>query len=214
MVASVTHERQAGRRVKRVRALPPEFAVPSHGSSLGLATRARALLRVQQLAWALALLQGAFAACDPSAPTRGRSPSAASADTRARKPVARLYFLGAIGGALEPCGCQPDMQGGLDHAAVLLGPHRAAAAYVPVLAFAAGATFFQGSELQPRKRAQDMFKAQTIARSLGELPLVAWTPGLSDFAAGAEQLAARSSRAAARRSTSSWCRAATTRRSS
>jgi 2',3'-cyclic-nucleotide 2'-phosphodiesterase (5'-nucleotidase family) len=103
------------------------------------------------------------------------------------QPSLRLYLMSTLAGAMEPCGCRKDMLGGIDHAAALLeaqdrdAPRR--------LVLAAGPLFFQEPELDPERRAQDLWKADAIAASLADLGLSAWAPGVNDFAAGAPDLA-------------------------
>lgn len=95
----------------------------------------------------------------------------------------RLVALSTLAGALEPCGCQKDMLGGIDHAATLTSGSSP-------LVVAAGPTFFMDPELSRNKRNQDLWKAEAIATSLADMKLAAWTPGHNDWAAGAEDFAA------------------------
>lgn len=101
-------------------------------------------------------------------------------------PTVRLYVLSAAAGALDPCGCTKDQLGGIDHAAALVRAGAKAAPHSVVLA--AGPTLFMNPKAEPDKATQDLWKAEALARSLGELGLAAWTPGANDWAAGAGEL--------------------------
>jgi 2',3'-cyclic-nucleotide 2'-phosphodiesterase (5'-nucleotidase family) len=102
-------------------------------------------------------------------------------------PTVRLYVLSAVAGALDPCGCTKDQLGGVDHAAALL---RAGAKEAPhSLVLAAGPTLFLNPKAEPDKATQDLWKAEALARSLGEMGLAAWSPGANDWAAGGDDFA-------------------------
>lgn len=103
-----------------------------------------------------------------------------------RSPSVRLYFMSTVAGALEPCGCRKDMLGGVDHAAALLASRTAEAPQRLLLA--AGPTLFQDPSLSPDRREQDLWKAEALAASLGDLGLAALAPGVNDFAAGTSLL--------------------------
>lgn len=96
-------------------------------------------------------------------------------------PSVRLYLMSNVAGAMEPCGCRKDMLGGIDHAAALLAdaPNTSSR-----LLLAVGPLFFQEPQLDAERREQDLWKAETLATSLGDLGLAAWAPGQNDLAAG------------------------------
>ena len=122
------------------------------------------------------------------------APSApATADV---KPTLRIHVVSSLAGAMEPCGCVKDMLGGLDHAAALLRQSEKGAE--SSLMLAAGPMFFRAPKLEAARRQQDVWKAQSIADSFADLDLVAWAPGVNDFAGGLSTLASlqQSSRAA------------------
>jgi 2',3'-cyclic-nucleotide 2'-phosphodiesterase (5'-nucleotidase family) len=98
-------------------------------------------------------------------------------------PSLRIYAISTLAGALEPCGCVKNMLGGVDHAAALIGGSRDS------LVVGAGPLFFSNPELEPERRAQDVWKAEAIATALGDMRLAAWAPGANDWAAGAPELA-------------------------
>ncbi len=128
----------------------------------------------------LALASGAVTAASckrPDVPASA-SPSA---------PTLRLYLLGTLAGALEPCGCTKDMLGGLDHAAALITADQAPVA--PRLVLGAGPLLFMEPRLEGPGRQQDLWKAEAIASSLKELKLSSWAPGANDWAGGAHTLA-------------------------
>lgn len=98
-------------------------------------------------------------------------------------PTMRLYLLSTIAGALEPCGCVKDMLGGVDHAAALVKGDAPAS-----LVLGAGPLFFGSPQLSPEKKAQDQWKAESIAAAMADVGLRAWSPGNNDFALGAQEL--------------------------
>ncbi|MCC6213830.1 MAG: hypothetical protein IT376_03105 [Polyangiaceae bacterium] len=97
-------------------------------------------------------------------------------------PAIRLFVLGGVAGALEPCGCQKDMLGGLDHVAALVRARGGEAAGWATVA--AGPQFFMEPRLEPARRQQDEWKAGAIADALRAIELRAWAPGMNDWAAG------------------------------
>jgi nucleotide-binding universal stress UspA family protein len=102
-------------------------------------------------------------------------------------PTVRLYVLSAVAGALDPCGCTKDQLGGVDHVAALV---RAGVKQAPhSLVLAAGPALFLNPKTEPDKAMQDLWKAESLARSLGVLGLAAWSPGANDWAAGADEFA-------------------------
>jgi 2',3'-cyclic-nucleotide 2'-phosphodiesterase (5'-nucleotidase family) len=122
----------------------------------------------------LAALLGAWGGCKRDA---------ASAVAGAPTPTLTIHAISTLAGALEPCGCVKDMLGGVDHAAALIGRTPGS------LVVGAGPLLFMNPELEPERRAQDMWKAEAIAAALGDMGLAAWAPGANDFAAGAPELA-------------------------
>jgi len=101
-------------------------------------------------------------------------------------PSVRLYFMSGVAGALEPCGCRKDMLGGVDHAAALLAAQTKDAPERLVLA--TGPVLFQEPQLSGERKDQDVWKAEALALSLGELGLQTWAPGTNDFADGSSTL--------------------------
>ncbi len=132
-----------------------------------------------RLAFPAALcLSGLLAMCTrPAADPPVRAPE---------KPSVRLVFASTVAGAMEPCGCRKDMLGGLDHAAALLESHAGQAA--AQLLLASGPVLFLDPKLDPARREQDLWKAESIASSLADIGLGAWAPGVNDFAAGEQAL--------------------------
>src|SRR5687767_3498334 len=103
------------------------------------------------------------------------------------EPTLRVYVVGSMAGALEPCGCVKDMLGGVDHAAAFL---RGDAASRPrSLLIGAWPMLFLNRRLPPVGAEQHRFKAQAIAESFRDLEFTAWTPGANDWAAGPAELA-------------------------
>lgn len=101
-------------------------------------------------------------------------------------PSLRIYTLGGAAGAVEPCGCVKDMLGGVDHAAAFLAAQRKQDA--GSLLVGAGPMLFADPKIEPAQRTQAIFKADTMARSLKDLGLVAWAPGANDWALGEKEL--------------------------
>lgn len=101
--------------------------------------------------------------------------------------VLRVYAISTLAGALEPCGCRKDMLGGVDHAAALLARPTPEVAHRLVVG--AGPMLFMNPELEDDKRQQDLWKAQAIAEAMRDWALVAWAPGVNDWAGGDERLA-------------------------
>ena len=102
-------------------------------------------------------------------------------------PTVRVFVVTSLAGALEPCGCVKDMLGGIDHAAAFIRSRRESASSSLVLA--AGPTLFMDPALKAEQRSQTLWKAEAIAASLADAKLVAWTPGVNDWAAGPDELA-------------------------
>ncbi len=101
-------------------------------------------------------------------------------------PTVRLYVLSDLAGALEPCGCQKDMLGGMDHFGALVSKEREKAKESVVLSV--GPTFFMDEVVKPDRMEQDGWKAEAIASGLKLSGLVAVTPGKNDWGAGAQTL--------------------------
>ncbi len=101
-----------------------------------------------------------------------------------KTPTLRLYLASTVAGALEPCGCVKDMLGGIDHAAALVS----GGADVPRLVLGAGPLYFLSPTLSEERRAQDQWKAESIAASMADIGLLAWAPGANDFALGTSEL--------------------------
>jgi hypothetical protein len=102
------------------------------------------------------------------------------------EPTLRLYVLSTVAGALEPCGCTKDQLGGVDHVAAFV--HAGASAAPRSLVVGAGPMLFLDPSLEASKKTQDLWKAEALAASLGELGLSAWAPGANDWAAGDAEL--------------------------
>lgn len=141
----------------------------------------------QAAALALAVgLSAAVAACQgcqvgPSATPSG-DPQAASG-----QPTVRLYAVSTLAGALEPCGCSKDQLGGIDHAAAFFDAEKAGAPNAWMVA--AGPLFFMEPQLTPDDRQQTLWKADAIAQAAKQMNLLAFVPGLNDWAGGADTLA-------------------------
>ncbi|HEX4340122.1 MAG TPA: multiheme c-type cytochrome [Polyangiaceae bacterium] len=103
------------------------------------------------------------------------------------EPTLRLYVLSTVAGALEPCGCTKDQLGGVDHAAAFI--HSGAAKAPRSLVVGAGPMLFLDPKSEPSRATQDLWKAEALATSLGDLGLSAWAPGANDWAAGDAELA-------------------------
>lgn len=99
----------------------------------------------------------------------------------------RLYVVSDLAGALEPCGCQKDMLGGLDHLGALVAKERDKAKESVLVTV--GPTYFMDEKLKPERVEQDGWKADAIAAGLKSCGLVATTPGKNDWAGGADKLA-------------------------
>lgn len=119
-----------------------------------------------------------------------RTPPVATADASAEavptQPTVRLYVLSNIAGAIEPCGCTKDQLGGIDHLAAFLKSEASVAPASVVLG--AGPMLFGDATLGAQEKTQQSWKADALASALKHLGLVAWAPGVNDWAAGAEFL--------------------------
>jgi hypothetical protein len=76
------------------------------------------------------------------------------------------------------------MLGGINHAAAYLRAHTG----TPSVMLGAGPLLFSDPKLSPERRSQDLWKAEALLRSFGEMGLKAWAPGANDFAAGPAEL--------------------------
>ncbi len=141
----------------------------------------------------LALLLGVAvsAGCATSGCKCGSEPASAGPGA----PSLRLYVMSSVSGALEPCGCVKDMQGGADHAAAYVQSQAKAAPHALVLG--AGPMLFMNARADAARDAQASFKAEALADSYKSLRLTAWAPGANDFLQGEAALQSLSSRAGA-----------------
>jgi hypothetical protein len=101
--------------------------------------------------------------------------------------------MSSVSGALEPCGCVKDMQGGADHAAAYIASQTSAAPNALVLG--AGPMLFMNARPDPARDTQASFKAEALADAYKSLRLSAWAPGANDWLLGEgslKSLAARS----------------------
>ncbi|MDX2053071.1 MAG: multiheme c-type cytochrome [Polyangiaceae bacterium] len=101
-----------------------------------------------------------------------------------KTPTLRIYALGTLAGAMEPCGCVKSMLGGVDHAAELL--RKKQSEVENSLLLAAGPLFFLNPELNAKSQTQELWKSEVVAKSLRSMKLRAWAPGLNDWAGGPE----------------------------
>lgn len=113
-----------------------------------------------------------------------REPAAPAAAPKS--PTIRVFVATNVAGALEPCGCVKDMLGGVDHAAELA--RRAKGAASGSLFVGAGPMLFLDPKLKEDRKTQELWKAEALAQSLGQMGLAAWAPGANDWAAGNDQL--------------------------
>lgn len=117
-------------------------------------------------------------------------------------PTLRLYALGGVAGAIEPCGCVADMLGGVDHAAAWLKSQQKKAPHSLLLG--AGPLFFTDPRIDAKEHHQAWLKAETLADALREMGLVAWAPGVNDFALGVSRLGELQERSRARVLGANW----------
>jgi hypothetical protein len=94
----------------------------------------------------------------------------------------RVIAISNLAGALEPCGCTKDQLGGIDHLAAFVAKTRGAAA--GSLVVSAGPTMFLDPAKDAARATQDLWKAEAIGASLGDMGLAAFTPGFNDWAFG------------------------------
>ncbi len=101
-------------------------------------------------------------------------------------PTVRIYVLTDLAGALEPCGCQKDMLGGLDHFAAYVSKEQQKAPRSMLAAV--GPVFYEDDEARPDHTDQDAWKAEALASGLKNLGLAAFTPGKNDWSQGGPSL--------------------------
>ncbi len=135
---------------------------------------------------AFATLTGALVAACDGCHRSGKS-DAGGPTGEAGQPTLRVYFVSDLAGAVEPCGCQKDMLGGLDHFGALVAAEKGKAPNA--LLASAGPLFFMEEKLAPERTEQDTWKAEALAGGLKGLGLAAFAPGLNDWSAGAPELA-------------------------
>jgi hypothetical protein len=136
---------------------------------------ARKLLSLLLVCVGLAACLGASCKRQPAAPAGAP-----------KNPTIRVFVATNVAGALEPCGCVKDMLGGVDHAAELAAKAKGVAN--GSLLVGAGPMLFLDPKLKEVAKTQELWKAEALAQSLGQMGLVAWAPGANDWAAGNEQL--------------------------
>lgn len=146
-----------------------------------------ALFFALSAAGGLAACQG----CHPP-PVAGQA-DAAAADAR---PTVRLYVMSTAAGALEPCGCTKDQLGGIDHLAAYIAGQAGAAP--SSLVVGAGPLLFGEPRLKPDEVTQATWKAEALSLAAKDLGLVAWAPGVNDWAGGHDLLGRVSGEAGAR----------------
>lgn len=94
--------------------------------------------------------------------------------------------MSSVAGALEPCGCVKDMQGGADHAAAYITAQSSA---VPSsLVVGAGPMLFMNARPDAARDTQASFKAEALADAFKAVRLSAWAPGANDFLLGEPSL--------------------------
>jgi len=143
----------------------------------------RASLPALLLGVAIASLVGA---CNGCRPTNQKGDGAVTAPHNG-PPTVRLYVLSDLAGAIEPCGCQKDMLGGIDHFASLVTKERPSAPNAVTVT--AGPLFFMDEALKPERSEQDTWKAEALALTLKEVNLAAFAPGKNDWSPGVDALA-------------------------
>jgi hypothetical protein len=94
--------------------------------------------------------------------------------------------MSSVAGALEPCGCVKDMQGGADHAAAYIAAQASAAP--SALVVGAGPMLFMNAHPDPARDTQASFKAEALADAYKAVHLSAWAPGANDWLLGAPTL--------------------------
>lgn len=93
----------------------------------------------------------------------------------------RVLAAGDVAGTLEPCGCVKDQLGGLDRfATAVLAARRTGS----TLFVEAGSLLFPSSTIKADQREELSLRAQTLAKVMHSLDLLAWAPGKADFALG------------------------------
>jgi hypothetical protein len=118
-----------------------------------------------------------------------RPPPARAPQILQSPPALRIVAFTDLDGYLEPCGCQSRPLGGIDRAGARLT--ELDADHVPTLVVAAGNLFFNAVQgRDPEAATQAAWQAETLARGLGQLSLVAAAPGPADVREGPETLLA------------------------
>ncbi|MCB0403226.1 MAG: hypothetical protein KDD51_00470, partial [Bdellovibrionales bacterium] len=99
----------------------------------------------------------------------------------------RIYYSSNRQGEVEPCGCQTGQIGGVHRFAEYL--ERSGRTRKNSLFFDAGDAFFALSQIEGSRHAQELAKAELIAKVYGLLGLDAYVIGRRDLAAGWSTLA-------------------------
>jgi hypothetical protein len=102
-------------------------------------------------------------------------------------PSLTLFITDELKGALEPCGCSQNMQGGLARTAELVAQARRSG--TPVLYLDSGNTLFPATAVSAEQAPQLEEKARTVAAAMKAMGLAAWTQGPLDLARGEAFLA-------------------------
>lgn len=129
---------------------------------------------------------GLLAACDGCHRGNVKGDSGIAA-VETGKPTLRLYVVSDLAGALEPCGCQKDMLGGIDHLGGLIAKESASGIKDSLLV-SVGPTFFMDETVKAERLEQDGWKAEAIAAGLKSCGAAAITPGKNDWAGGPQLL--------------------------
>ncbi|GAC1351366.1 MAG: hypothetical protein NVSMB1_03690 [Polyangiales bacterium] len=124
-------------------------------------------------------------ACNGCRTSGGRGQAGITAK-ESTKPTLRVYVISDLAGAIEPCGCQKDMLGGVDHFAALVAKEREQAPQS--ITVSAGPLFFMDEVLKPERAEQDTWKAEAIAAGLKVVGIKSFAPGKNDWSAGSIEL--------------------------
>ena len=134
----------------------------------------------------LSLVAGAVVAACNGCRRDGKG-NGTNASSDAGPPSVRVYVLSDVAGALEPCGCQKDMLGGVDHFAALVTKEHEKAPNALVVT--AGPLFFMDVVPKVDHVDQDGWKAEALAAGLKSVGLAGFAPGKNDWAEGGAFLA-------------------------